>query len=132
MTKIKNIAGGPRGFHSVGGEVLLETGQEWEGEIDHGEIVSASRTGSFEIDGSRDPLDHDGDGKKGGAAAPAGQAASADEIKAALAQLDGTNDDQWTAAGLPQVDAVNALLGGKVATRKAIEEAAPDFKRPTT
>lgn len=57
-------------------------------------------------------------------------ASTADEIKTAVGMLDGKNDDHWTAAGLPAVDAV-ADLTGKPVTRKAITEAAPDAKRPT-
>lgn len=59
-----------------------------------------------------------------------GDAATADEIKSAVALLDAKTDAHWTAAGLPAVDAV-AELTGKSVTRKAIEEAAPDAKRPT-
>lgn len=56
-------------------------------------------------------------------------AASAEEITTAVSMLDATDDAHWTAAGLPAVDAV-AELTGKAVTRKAIEEAAPDAKRP--
>lgn len=59
-----------------------------------------------------------------------GVTSTADEIKTAVGMLDGKNDDHWTAAGLPAVDAV-ADLTGKSVTRKAITEAAPDAKRPT-
>lgn len=52
-----------------------------------------------------------------------------DEINAAIALLDGANDDHWTAAGLPAVDAV-AEIAGKPVTRAAIEAVAPDLKRP--
>ncbi len=76
-----------------------------------------------------DPLDHDHNGEKGGAAQAAGDAATAEEITAAIAELDGKNDDHWTAAGLPKVEIV-ADLTGKTVTRAAIEEAAPDAKRP--
>lgn len=57
------------------------------------------------------------------------ESATADEIKAALALLDGKTDAHWTKAGLPAVDAV-ADLTGKTVTREAITEAAPDAKRP--
>lgn len=56
--------------------------------------------------------------------------ASADDIKAAVALLDAENDDHWTAAGLPAVEAV-AELAGKPVTRAAINDAAPEAKRPT-
>ncbi len=64
------------------------------------------------------------------AAHGAENAASPEEIKAAVGLLDGKNADHWTAAGLPAVDAV-AELTGKSVTRAAITEAAPDAKRPT-
>lgn len=70
-------------------------------------------------------FDRDGDGNPGGSK----PAASAEDITAAIALLDGKNDDHWTAAGLPAVEAV-AELTGKAVSRKAIEEAAPDAKRP--
>lgn len=75
-------------------------------------------------------LDHDGDGKQGGMHPPLTDPATADEIKAALTQLDGKNDAHWTQAGAPAVEAVGALLPGKTVTRAAITEASPDFKRP--
>ncbi len=46
----------------------------------------------------------------------------------ALASLDAENDEHWTADGLPRVDVVEGLLGGK-ADRQAITEAAPHFTR---
>jgi hypothetical protein len=55
--------------------------------------------------------------------------ASADDITSAIALLDPANDDHWTAAGVPAVDAV-AELAGKPVTRAAITKAAPDAKRP--
>jgi hypothetical protein len=75
-------------------------------------------------------LDHDQDGKAGGAKAPQGDAATAAEINAALALLDPANDAHWTQAGLPSVDAVAELVDGKTVTRKAIEEANSSAKRP--
>ncbi|SMC97077.1 hypothetical protein [Novosphingobium sp. B1] len=62
-------------------------------------------------------------------ASEANDAATAEEIASAIALLDAKTDAHWTAAGLPAVDAV-AELTGKAVTRKAIEEAAPDAKRP--
>lgn len=55
--------------------------------------------------------------------------ATAEEITAAIGKLDKKNEDHWTAAGLPAVEAV-AELTGKSVTRKAIAEAAPDALRP--
>lgn len=56
-------------------------------------------------------------------------AATADEIKSAVALLDKGTTAHWTTTGLPAVDAV-AELTGKTVTRKAIDEAAPGAKRP--
>lgn len=58
-----------------------------------------------------------------------GDAATADEIKSAVALLDGKTAAHWTTTGLPAVDAI-AELTGKTVTRKAIDEAAPGTKRP--
>jgi len=54
--------------------------------------------------------------------------ADANEIRAALAQLDTKNNDQWTGDGLPAIDAVNKLVKGSV-RRAEITEAAPKFTR---
>lgn len=75
-------------------------------------------------------FDHDGNGEPGGSAIGAREAATAADITAAVALLDVKNDDHWTAAGLPAVDAV-AEIAGKPVSRAAITEAAPDAKRPT-
>lgn len=94
-----------------------------------GELAEALKS----IDGLKAQLavfDHDGNGNAGGAAAPAGEAASAGDIVAAIGLLDAKNDAHWTGAGLPAVAAV-AELAGKTVTREAIEAAAPDAKRPT-
>lgn len=50
-------------------------------------------------------------------------------IKQALAALDITNDDHWTADGLPRVEAVVTLVGSEV-TRRQITDADPSFVRP--
>lgn len=73
-------------------------------------------------------FDRDGDGKPGGANS-GGDPATSEEIVSAIALLEKGNDDHWTAAGLPAVEAV-AELTGKAVSRKAITEAAPDAKRP--
>lgn len=57
------------------------------------------------------------------------QATGGSDIASAIALLDAKNDDHWTNAGLPAVDAVSDLLGEKV-TRAEIEAAAPDARRP--
>ena len=50
------------------------------------------------------------------------------DIKEALGTLDKSNDDHWTADGLPRIDVVSAIVGEKV-TRAQISEADPDFTR---
>lgn len=49
-------------------------------------------------------------------------------ISEALAELDGMDDDQWTADGAPKIDAVSGLVGDKV-SRQDIIDAAPEFSR---
>lgn len=51
------------------------------------------------------------------------------ELSEALAQLDPANDEQWTADGLPKVDAVADLVGNAELKRADITAAAPDFNR---
>jgi hypothetical protein len=53
----------------------------------------------------------------------------ATSIVETLKHLDPKNDEQWTAQGLPRVEAVASLLGVEDLTRKEITEAAPDFNR---
>lgn len=70
MTTVKNISDGPRVINATP-PVALQPGDEVEGlTISDVELSIASKTGWFEIDGKTDPLDHDGDGKKGGAKFP--------------------------------------------------------------
>lgn len=75
-------------------------------------------------------FDPDGNGKPGGSTAGIGEAASDDSVKTALDLLDTTKDSDWTAAGLPAVEAVAELAGGKV-TREQIKALAPDLTRET-
>lgn len=51
-----------------------------------------------------------------------------EEILEALLGLSPSNDEHWTADGLPRLDAVENLLGANV-TRKQLTNAAPDFNR---
>lgn len=51
------------------------------------------------------------------------------DLIGALERLDPSNDEHWTNAGEPRVEAVSALLGEDV-TRAAIQNAAPGFVRP--
>ncbi|WP_163836868.1 hypothetical protein [Spartinivicinus ruber] len=51
-----------------------------------------------------------------------------EKIVKALSQLDQANDAHWTNAGLPNVKAVEEILGQDI-TRADINAAAPDFRR---
>lgn len=50
-------------------------------------------------------------------------------ILAALKQLDPTNDNQWTAEGLPRLDSVKFLSGEDSVTREQVTAASPNFNR---
>lgn len=52
-----------------------------------------------------------------------------DKIREALALLDPSDDNHWTAQGLPAMDTVCDLVGERV-TRVQVSEAAPGFERP--
>ena len=51
-----------------------------------------------------------------------------EQIIKALGQLEQANNKHWTNAGLPNVKAVEDILGQDI-TRADINNAAPDFKR---
>lgn len=149
MTKVTNISNGPRGIRGVaGGIVMLDPRQSAEVDLAAGEEEGEwFRFGDFEF-GSADAAP--------AAAAPPSELVeqltkraedaeamadllqeelaalkrSAPVVAAAVAQLDPENDDHWTQNGEPKVDAVEAIVGGKV-SRADIEAAAPDAKRPT-
>jgi hypothetical protein len=53
--------------------------------------------------------------------------ATQDEIKAALAKLDGENDGHWTTDGLARLDVLKEL--GVTATRAELQAAAPGYSR---
>lgn len=52
-----------------------------------------------------------------------------EKIRAAVVEFDQTNDDQWTAAGLPDVAHMRTLTGDKSITRADISAALPNFAR---
>ena len=65
MATFKNITDGPKGVHVLDGRLLfIEAGTSEDLDVSEAELRSAASTGHFEIDGG--PLDHDGDGRKGG------------------------------------------------------------------
>lgn len=51
------------------------------------------------------------------------------QILDAVNQLDRTNDNHWTADGLPRIETVRLLAGDSTLTREQVNAAAPDFKR---
>ena len=75
MAKFTNFTQGPKGLNTEAGLVYLDAGQTVEVEISEAEANASKATGWFSK--PKDPLDHDNDGKKGGAAAP-----KADDAKA--------------------------------------------------
>lgn len=55
--------------------------------------------------------------------------ASAADIKVAANQLDHTDDDDWTAGGLPDLARIRDLTGDATLTRKQINAATDSAKR---
>lgn len=79
------------------------------------------------IAGKKDADDDDDSGKgTGGADLSAEQK---EQVKSALELLDPADKAHWTARGLPNTEAVSALVGFPV-ERKDLNEIAPDFQRP--
>jgi hypothetical protein len=81
MTKLTNYTPGPKGVHTEDqGLIYIGGGQTSEDlNISDGELKAAKATGWFSK--QKDPLDHDDDGKKGGAA-PAPDAPKPEPTKA--------------------------------------------------
>lgn len=50
-------------------------------------------------------------------------------IAEALKELNPTNDEHWTADGLPRMDVVEGLIGDKSITRADVTNTQPDFNR---
>ena len=51
------------------------------------------------------------------------------KILEALGKLDRTNENHWTADGLPRIETVRMLAGDQTITREQITAEAPDFSR---
>lgn len=60
---------------------------------------------------------------------PVFEDASAEEIVAAIAELDAKDDAHWTKGGLPDVNVLAKAIGKRL-TRAAVDAAAPEAKRP--
>lgn len=114
---LTNNQQGPRGVWSNGVVIDVKPGEtralEFRDEAEFGDVSGSI----FTIE------------RVSAAAKPVADA-GADTIKSAVELLDPANDEHWTAAGLPSVDAVTGLVGQKV-TRAEIEAAAPAFDRET-
>lgn len=54
---------------------------------------------------------------------------TATNIQAALAQLDPSKDDHWTAEGLPRIDVLKTLASDQALTRETVSAAVPGFSR---
>jgi hypothetical protein len=110
---LTNVRGrGPRGVNVItGGIRLISVGETRTVTVSDAEVDGLSRY--FDVA----PVDSE-------------EAVEPNEITDAIGALDHTDDSHWTNAGLPAVDALSTLLGRTV-TRKEINEAAPDFMRPT-
>lgn len=68
MAKFTNISNGPRGLWSKSGLVMVDAGAEADVELAEGEAPAEewfAKPGSKAVKDA-DPLDHDGDGRKGG------------------------------------------------------------------
>lgn len=50
-------------------------------------------------------------------------------VRAALGQLDHSNDDHWTSTGLPKMDVIEGIMGDESVTRKEVNAIAPDLRR---
>lgn len=74
MPKFKNISIGPRGFYTTNGLVMVEAGAEIDAtpakDEDPNEEWFAKAGTAAARHADADPLDHDGDGRKGGAKKP--------------------------------------------------------------
>ena len=56
---------------------------------------------------------------------------SAEQILAALRQLDPSNDNHWTAEGSPRLETLKLLAGGAALARDQVTAAAPGYSRAT-
>jgi len=108
MHKVKNLTNSPYDLEDVDSFVRLPAMGEVTGQFSDVQIEAMKGYGLFQIS-----QEDDGDV----------------DIAAALDLLDPANDDHWTNAGLPAVDAVSDITGANV-TRAQIKAARPDFERP--
>ncbi len=53
------------------------------------------------------------------------------KVAEALRKLDVTNDNHWTADGLPRIDTVRMIAGNQALTREMITAEMPEFSRQT-
>lgn len=70
MSKILNLSKALQGVNTVSGVVYLQPGESKELDVNEIELAGLKRLDFIRVDGQHpevDPLDHDGNGKKGGA-----------------------------------------------------------------
>ncbi|MEC9067817.1 MAG: hypothetical protein VX569_11120 [Pseudomonadota bacterium] len=120
MHKITNLTNSPQDLEGTEGTVRLPAMGSVTAEFTPAYIEALRGAGLYEVE----EVDAEARARDRGYDTPA-----KDDIASAIALLDPTNDDHWTVAGLPEVAAVKDALGVSV-TRKQIEEAAPEARRP--
>lgn len=84
---------------------------------DNGGAAAAAQANDADGDSSGDGHEHTGDEEQ--------------TLQQVILALDKDDDEKWTAQGQPRIDAVAAASGREDLTRRLVEEAAPDFTRPT-
>lgn len=108
---VTNITRGPRGAWLDGEEVWAAPGETIEADDYSAEWFRSADEPVIDPNGGADAMTLN------------------ESILVAIAGLDADNDENWTADHKPTVEAVVEALGFNV-TRKQIDTAAPDAKRP--
>jgi hypothetical protein len=135
MHEITNLTNSPYDLEGKDGPIRLPAMGKVSGVFTSEYLAALEGCGLYSIQEigrkapKTSPLDHDGNGKPGGMARSSKDEASTADIVAAIELLEPENNDHWTSAGLPAVEAVQSIAG-KTVTRAQIEAAAPDAKRP--
>lgn len=122
------------------GSEELAKHQEPENGKAHADATAAGRqaeqvSGHVQPDGAPDETADDSGGAAGAGGAAAEHYTSGDRhedarIREAILKLDPRNTEHWTSDGRPRMDAVEAKYGSAGITRKDVEAALPDFRRP--
>lgn len=102
--KITNISSGPKSIWSAAAKemVFVHAGETVEAEIDEAEREAADPAWfSFELD----PLDHDGDGRKGGAVEPVNESAENENVETNVIENEPEPNTSPRPRGRPRKDA---------------------------